>query len=312
MISDALQKYIPSRTYVEYLKETGHEFTDFEEAGILYQVIMDQELKMEELRKLAERTQDAWLKEQIKVWAMHERDSLAKFRDNSAGDAVYVVDYADENPGLCLHPGGSAADYETAYAIGLSTKSRFTITKKGMNSASDYFYGRLTFNSKGRLVDRYISKKDESALVIMEGQYPGKMFYNSFIDFPFPFRKGDFVRYVDNSDEEARVNIGWLSVIGIVDTSREHYERFLNRDEKIYVEISDARVIVQFLHEDGSFSPWEVLPVFLERAIPDEEADWCELAMDAQALLSGKGSLAFFLIDYDKLRSKNNEKKGYR
>ena len=100
MISDALQKYIPSRTYVEYLKETGHEFTDFEEAGILYQVIMDQELKMEELRKLAERTQDAWLKEQIKVWAMHERDSLAKFRDNSAGDAVYVGDYADEKPGV--------------------------------------------------------------------------------------------------------------------------------------------------------------------------------------------------------------------
>ena len=44
MISSVLQKYIPSRTYVEYLKEKGHEYTDFEEAGIRYHVITDDEV----------------------------------------------------------------------------------------------------------------------------------------------------------------------------------------------------------------------------------------------------------------------------
>ena len=308
MISSVLQKYIPSKTYVEYLKETGREFTDFEEAGILYHVIADQELKMEELLKLSERTQAAGLKEQLRVWAMYERDSLAMFRDNSAANAVYVVNYADENPGLCLRSAGSAADYETAYVIGLSTKSRFTITKQDMNDAVKYFLGRLTFNSKGRLTDHYFTNKDESTLGVMEGQYPGKMFYNSFIEFPFPFGKGDFVRYVDNSDEEARVNIGWMSAVGIVDESREHYERYLNRDEKkIYVDICNARAGVQFMTEDGSFSNWSVLPVFLERARLDEEVSWYELAMCAQELIAGKGSLDFFLIEYNKLRKSNNE-----
>lgn len=305
MISDALQKNIPSRSYVQYLNVIGHKFTDFEEAGILYHVITDQELKMEELRKLAERTQDAGLKEQLKAWIMHESDPLAKFRDNSAGNAVYVVHHADKNQAFCIHPGGSAADYETAYAIGLSTRSRFTITKKGMNSASEYPNDILTFNSKGRLVDHYISNKDKSALDIMERQYPGKMFYNSFIEFPFPFGGiGDFVRYVDNSDEEVRWNIGWESVIGIVDESCEQYERYLDRDEKTYMDISNARIYVQFMNEDGRFTSWHVLPVFLERAIPDEEADWFELAMSAQGVISGEGSLASFLAEYDKLRSR--------
>ena len=54
------------------------------------------------------------------------------------------------------------------------------------------------------------------------------------------------------------------------------------------------------------------MPLFLERAWPDEEADWYDLAINARWLIQGEGSLDIFLIDYDKLRSKNNEKKGYR
>jgi len=35
MINEILQKYIPSKTYVDYLNEIGHEFSDFETAAML-------------------------------------------------------------------------------------------------------------------------------------------------------------------------------------------------------------------------------------------------------------------------------------
>ena len=66
MISERIKKYIPSKTYVEYLESINHSFSDFEEAGILYHSIDDKFLMHEELTKLAYETDNQTLKEQIK------------------------------------------------------------------------------------------------------------------------------------------------------------------------------------------------------------------------------------------------------
>lgn len=353
MISKTLQKFIPSGSYVEYLNETGYVFTDFEEAGILWHVIEDQELKMEELLKLAGRTEDVRLKEQIEAKVGYEKKTLAMFMDNSAADAIYVVEYVDEEePDFYTPVAGFAADFETAYAIGMRTESRFTISKRALYSSAgeiserhsdktylnpymdhvkgwdisgvseeelreryevdaigydervvDYSFGELHFNSRGWL-EYYCTKdfEDESVADVLEREFSGKVFYNSFIELPFPFEKGDFVRLVDNKEEEPAGGIRCL--IGIVDTSREDYEDFLRRAGDMHVEAGDASVTVQFMYEDGAFMHDHIMPLFLEKAEADRDADWYDLAMNARWMILGEGSLDFFTYAYEKRRNR--------
>ena len=65
MINEILQKHIPSKTYVAYLNDIGHTFTDFESAAILYHAIPYVQQRFDVLSRLAEETDDDVLKLQI-------------------------------------------------------------------------------------------------------------------------------------------------------------------------------------------------------------------------------------------------------
>ena len=102
MISKILQKYIPSKTYVSYLNEIGHTFTDFETASILYHTIPYVQEKFDVLSQLAKQTDDEILKQQIEEKVKHEKEKIKRFetaRDdvglNVGSETILIVTVRD-------------------------------------------------------------------------------------------------------------------------------------------------------------------------------------------------------------------------
>ena len=128
MISEILQKYIPSKTYITYLNEIGHTFTDFETAAILYNVISDIEERNQVLLQLADTTEDENLKKQIHEKLSRDANEIERFVTPSR-NAIYLVEYLDEKyreNEIC----GYASSFDVALEMGLRTKSKFSISKR--------------------------------------------------------------------------------------------------------------------------------------------------------------------------------------
>ena len=136
MINEILQKYIPSKTYVAYLNEIGHTFTDFETAAILYHAIPYVQQRFDELSRLAEQTDDEILKQQIEEKLAFEKEKINLFTA-SWEDAIFVVEYYDEKYRE-YEVVGYAASFDVAWEIGMKTGRGFSIHKRALSlSASD-------------------------------------------------------------------------------------------------------------------------------------------------------------------------------
>ena len=150
MINEILQKHIPSKTYVAYLNDIGHTFTDFESAAILYHAIPYVQQRFDVLSRLAEETDDDGLKLQIEEKVALEKEKinlLTAFR----ADAVFVVEYYDEEYKE-YEVAGYAARFEVAWEIGMKTGSEFLIKRHALclnaldEASSEPLYGSGYFN----------------------------------------------------------------------------------------------------------------------------------------------------------------------
>lgn len=120
MISELLKEYIPSKSYVEYLESINHIFSDYEEAAILDHVIKDVFLLHEELKRIADTTNDKKLKEQIEDYLNYEKERIVHFCDNREGNYIYVVKTYDED---CLEDVVLA--YTRSYQTALARDGRY-------------------------------------------------------------------------------------------------------------------------------------------------------------------------------------------
>lgn len=124
MLHPLLEKYIPSRSYAEFLKAQDATFTDFETAAILGHIFMLQfEEKLSIWRSLLEETGDGELKRQLAEEIALEQKALDLFRTKTDG-SVYAIYDSDRKINSL------AENYETARAIGLTYESDFWIEKQ--------------------------------------------------------------------------------------------------------------------------------------------------------------------------------------
>lgn len=321
MISESLKKYIPSRSYREYLERIDHSFTDFEEASILCQIMDDVFLLHEELDKIRLRTEDENLNAQIEDYLSFERRKIAHFCDNRNRTHVYIVQKYDDD---CCEDVILAytQSYETALAIGRKEGVSFEIRKERMlddlpanksvrkdhwnpplageesvttYEADDYLdsEGTFFFNPDGVLEHYYLSwESNLSDQEIAARAYASDQFCQAYVDLPFPFEKGDFVRFVTNSKRDSSLRDDVL--VGIVDVSPEDWAVRRQRAQTVYTDASDASVTVQFLYRNGEFGHDHISPYNLEKTEIDRSEPWYELAFLAQGLVMGDADIGFF------------------
>ena len=123
-------------------------------------------------------------------------------------------------------------------------------------------------------------------------------FENAFISVPYPFEKGDIVRYLHNS---AR---------GIVYTSRAEREEYAEKVKcgKIgYADFFDSGITVEFMTEGGGFSGTYIHPAFLEKYDPQEGDEDYDLLMAASDVCRGKCTLDGFTDCYDDYKEKHRK-----
>ena len=260
MISETLKKYLPSKSYLEYLERIDHSFTDFEEASILCQLVDDVFLLHEELDKILLRTEDKTLKEQIEDYLSFERRKIEHFCDNRNRTHVYIleesvttyeaVDYLDCEGTLCFNPDGVLEHYYSGWGTGFSEQE------------------------------------------IAARAYASDQFYHAYVDLPFPFEKGDFVRFVTNSKRDSSLRDDVL--VGIVDVSPEEWDVWRQRAKMLYKDDSDASVTVQFLYRSGDFGHEHISPFNLEKVDINSDEPWYELAYLGQGLVMGDADIGFF------------------
>lgn len=311
MIHPLLGKYIPSRSYVKFLKEQDAAFTDFETAAILGSIGLPLEENLSAWRLLLEETEDRELKRQLAEEITQEEKNLEQFQSKTDG-SVYMI-RGDDGDTV-----GLAENYETAYAIALTLESAFVIEKYRPTAkyngpvikqfrVNPYMapdvpirsvlenipgpIGSAQFHKDGTLLSVWNEGIDDDDAGAVERRYSPAYFTNAFVEYPYPFERGDIVRFVACREKQPEDEYP-----GIVATSQVDWTKFLEKVRGgLYVDISDASAVVEWLTPKGSFSHWHVSPVFLERYEPEEEQPWCTLIKAGSKLIRGEGRLEWYM-----------------
>lgn len=313
MLHPLLEKYIPSRSYVEFLKAQDAAFTDFETAAILghiFTLLFEERLSI--WRSLLEETKDGELKRQLAEEIALEQKALELFRTKKDG-AVYMICGGDGDPV------GLAENYETAYAIALASEKDFEIEKYELLAkyreltlediqrmralAPDDSPGCIPeevinpiglarYNKQGTLLSVWSEEVD--AQVLKRHCSPAN-FTHAYVEYPYPFERGDVVRYV------SRRRATCDSLPGIIATSPADWaktqERLRSEPYADVLEI-DGSCRIEWLQAEGDFSVDNVPPIFLERYEPEKEQPWYDMLQEGSRLMKGEGSLEWYTHYY--------------
>lgn len=336
MLHPLLEEFIPSQSYVRYLQETGASFTEFETASILHQMGLPVETETEAYRKLLGTTADSELHRQLAEELARLERVMELFQTGGAGAAYLTCERTSQEEMI-----GLAANYETAYALGVHSGRDFRIKKYRLMTEypSDPVLQKCYLNPNlsdsgdwrdcvetwedtehSREIGCFTFRKDETLLYVwsgeeeerlgdeefMERHYGSDSFTNAYIDYPNPFERGDVVTLVSLRGEPKKEEIG------IVETSQEFWEDFRRRVKGgLYVDQVDASLTVEFLTEDGRFSHEHIPPTHLERFELDKSDPRHEVIEAGRDLLRGKGSLEWFGIcmeDYQRWLRKEKDR----
>ena len=297
-----------------YMEQNGLEFTDFEKAALIYNSDLPVLRMLELLEQLAEKTEDASVKEQILARLASDRQDLEAFRDNTEG-YVYAVEARDgKEPCICDY----FATADLAYVHGMKQGCKFGIEKYlivGFNGqeakkSKGYFNPNLMreldiercivehdycgrseatvwYNKDGALEYFWSSEIERSDEEEISMSYDLSRFENAFIYIPNPFERGDIVRLTTVREGH-----------GIVATSQREWKEFLEwvkTWKKKGVDFSDASITVDFLQDNGKIGHNHINPVFLERFEPQKGDVDYDVLTAAKELHQGECTFDSFL-----------------
>lgn len=292
---------VPSQLMRDFYNEIGFEFTDFQNATLIWNAPnKTRKERLDALRELAETTEDENTKKQIWERIDFEERVLATFMKNPSFKYVYVV-VDNEDDGSC----GFFAHYNMAieYAINYAEKYETTCSIRKQlivmteedkivrnpwrgnpnlhaeeNEYDEYegnAIAELTLNANGEiqsLLSNEIAIEEES----MADAFRTDRFEYQFIKVPFHLQIGSPVKDVTND------------TYGILAQGKEDWEKYLKQIEhgKLYVDYSDIQVMVYNLTESGYWSHEHVNPMHLEIELPpyiqeDEKSNALRHAMEA-------------------------------
>lgn len=329
MIHPLLEKYIPSRSYVAYLKEIDANFTKFETAAILHHIGLPPMGTLAAYRTFLPDVTDGELRRQITAEIEYMEREQAIFR-KGGGDVVFLAVERDEYESLL----GVAANYETAYELGIRSGEAFKIRKhrllpeypEARNTEKYYLnpyfsddedlqdcvktckmadfgfeIGSASFEKDGSLYHLYSQEMEasQSNKENLEHLYSHKLFTNAYIDYPNPFECGDLVEFVHPNEAKT------FGDLGVVNTSQADWAKYSQkvRNGTCYDQ-SDACITVEWLTEDGRFSHDHNPFIFLERGALRKEMPrpLRELLRAGSEMMRGVGSLEWYVICMENYR----------
>lgn len=256
-----IYKFIPSKTTAKYAEESGHVFSDWDIATILYHLEMPLNDRHEYIKQLAEETTDGLLVKQIKERIAYDEKSLKLFERNSTASTNYIYaletkqdDEWDDN--------GYFAEVDLAKKYGVKSENLFSIGKYSIINKHneqelcnfDYAVAGVAYDKDGR-IRHYWTTETEEEEAEQVSCFAEDRFESRFVIVPNYFDKGDIVRYMEDRET------------GVVITSQSEWKQFLESIEKrnLHVDWSDASIMVEYESENGHSYHEHINPIFLEK-----------------------------------------------
>ena len=208
-----LDKYVPSIYYKEYLKKSDRIFNDREKATIIYNSSYPLQDTWQNLKLIADNTDDKELRAQIEERISFDKEALNKFKEND-GSFFYAVnshEYEDEDFIL-----GYYKNFKDAFNAGYRSTFKFDIRKhelitgedpsiKGRNYSMDIFPDKFNdhydlagnpvaeFKFDGNEIYYYSSYETDEELDRKLMRLGNKRFEDAYVSLPNPFDKFDLV-----------------------------------------------------------------------------------------------------------------------
>lgn len=279
-----LAKLIPSKDVCTYMEQQGRILTDFEKATLIYNHSgMDYEEKTELLKDLLENTENAELKEQIQKRFDYDDWCQKRFYAKEDGEIYKLFVYSPSDDEYLSHWHYSCGSL--AVKSGRKFQEKFYVQKirlftEEKEQEDNQETAARYFNADGTLRDYY------SLEVSWTGQKEDReRFENAYVEIPFPFQNGDFVRIKNH----ARLK----DQICLVECCRS-MEATRSEEWKRFSDYSDATIRVAYIYEKANFGHMHVNIADVEYAELEEDDSKNMLLQCAQSLLRGYGGLGDF------------------
>jgi len=305
-----MNELVPSDYMRKIFDEEGFCFSDSQKATLVWNMPgRSWNEKLSLLRNIANCTDDAELQRQIMGRIEYEEETFRRYKENSDGRYVYVVE-VDRSYSV-----GFFAEYEMARTYTLKymmenevvcdikkqliVKDNSDLMVKKVGRLNQYMFSReleqeqmeeydgfetsrITINQDGSIKYIYSSEMSREEELAVDEFNPDR-FEFQFIKIPFMATSGAPVREV--ADQYA---VDAFRAYGVLMNGTKEWEKYIRNIEskKWYVDFSDIQVEVCFLSEQGIWHHEHVNPLFLEigeypRNYDDEKEMAYALAIEA-------------------------------
>lgn len=285
-LKTTLAELIPSKDVCAYMEQQGCILNDFEKATLIYNHSgMDYEKRAEYLKELLENTENMELKNQIQERICYDAKCQKRFYEKEDGEIYKLFVFSpSDNEYLSYghYPCGALA-----VRSGKKFQEKFYVQKiklfteeieQDVNQETEVRY----FNADGILQDYYS----------LEVPWTGKReemdqerFENAYVEIPFPFRNGDFVRIKNHAELENQICL--VECCQNTKTAESHEWSCRN-------DYSDATIRVAYICEKANFGHTHVNIADVEYAELENDDPKNMLLRCAQSLLRGYGGLGDF------------------
>lgn len=282
-MSSMKQQVIPSKWMKDYLKAKHREFTDCEQATLIWNSPgYTWRQKLDTLRVLADETSDIVLKQQVLERIAYEEMAYQFLIVNPDGNYIYVViEDAHFSCGY-FSDFNSAQDYAANYAkeyeckchiqkqLIFSEKTKDLVIQPWVSDQciipiveSDEGY-KATENAvvwlseSGEITEIYSRELSDERQKMVD-IFRKERFENQFIKIPFGMKKG------------TPVKILYDGTYGVLADSEEKWNAYMNRieEKQLSVDFSDIQVVVYRLTDLGYWSHEHINPLYLEPEMPE-------------------------------------------
>jgi hypothetical protein len=279
-----MRELILSNDVRAYIKKTGHKFTDFEQATLIYNSGWSLEEMHKELKEISIRTSDVSLKRQIDERLEWDHSCIENIKE-AQGNCIYKLEvWYEEDAEYEEELYFSTYSLVKNFADTCPRKKRIVKIDVCQNETHwdehKIFYADIAnvyFDENGNLTDYWL--KDAEPEFFWNSEE--RRFEDTYVNIPHPFEDGDIVRIV-GTDE-----------VGIVrfqsgldkEAQNRHMQELVKED---FVDYSDSCITVEFIGKKSAFEHNHILPQMLEYIeLPDSDFRKKPLEF-ARKLIQGK------------------------
>lgn len=279
-----INKYIPSSDVRKCMEEKSFIVSDWDMAAIIWNSNKQLKIKHEDIKLIADETEDTMLKNQIMERLAYDNEAIKRF-DNNEGFVFSLNSHEYKGEDDII---GYFSCSDMAYKEGVKLGFDFGITKhKIVSTENDKIktWGIVSPLIEPEESNQIVEGEDYSRIAEIEYDKNGeilsfwscelqkeqdikvntlsnKRFENKFVAFPKVFNNNEMVKIVGLNSNIIKDNIGWIGKTNL------DYDEFINRAtlEDAIEDYVDSSLPVIFWDEDNLMWNHEhINPIYLEK-----------------------------------------------